>query len=144
MLLPDINALIYAHRSDGPEHELFREWLVSLVTSPSPFGMSDFVMTGFVRIVTNRRIFSEPTPRPVAVGFLEELLGRANCVLVLPGARQWPLTVRLCEEADITGSMVSDAYLAALAIDHGCELVTTDSDFARFPGLRWSHPLAAR
>ncbi|MBI3928729.1 MAG: type II toxin-antitoxin system VapC family toxin [Armatimonadetes bacterium] len=144
MLLPDINALIYAHRSDSPEHQRYSDWLVRLVESPSPFGLSDFVMTGFVRIVTNRRVFREPTPRTVAVDFLANLLSQPNCVMVLPSSRQWRLMMELCEQADVVGPLVSDAYLAAQAIDHGCELVTTDSDFARFQGLRWSHPLAAR
>lgn len=142
MLLPDINVLIYAHRSDSPEHERYARWLTRLVESPSPFGLSDFVMTGFLRIVTNRRIFPEPTPRATAIDFIENLLLQPNCVFVLPRPRQWSLMASLCEQADIAGPMVSDAYLAALTIDHGCELVTTDSDFARYPGLRWSHPLS--
>ncbi len=143
MTLPDINVLVYAHRADSQEHEKYANWLRECVRSPSPFALSDFVITGFLRIVTHRKIFTEPTPRPLAVQFIDELLKQNNSVLVLPTSRQWELTVSLCEQADVTGAMVSDAYLAALAIDHGCELITCDGDFARFPELRWRHPLSA-
>ena len=142
MILIDINVLIYAHRADSPEHTRYAQWLSEVAGSPSPFGLSDFVLTGFLRIVTNRRIFPKPTPRGLALAFLRNLLDCRNAVLILPTSNQWSLVAELCEQVDISGPLVSDAYLAALAIDHGCELITTDSDFSRFPRLRWRHPLS--
>lgn len=141
--LIDINVLIYSHRADSPAHQSYANWLRSLATGRKPFALADVVLAGFLRVVTNQKIFSEPTPRGVAVEFCDSLLSRPNCVLLAPTPRQWPILVELCEQAKVTGPLVSDAYLAALALDHGCDIVSTDSDFSRFPGLRWRHPLTA-
>lgn len=114
-----------------------------MATSAAPFAVSSFTMAGFSRIVTNRKIFPTPTPVPVALAFCDQLARRPHAVLVQPGPRHWSLLTWLVEAADLRGAMVSDAYLAALAIEHGCELVTTDADFSRFPDLLWRHPLGA-
>lgn len=141
MQLPDVNVLIYAHREDGPEHVRYAAWLRALVEANEPFAVAEVVLAGFLRIVTNGRIFDPPTPMKTAIGFCEHLVEWPRAVLVAPSRRHWDLFVALC--ADIQGPLVSNAYVAALAIEHGCELVTTDSDFARFKGLRWRHPLRA-
>ena len=140
MLLPDVNILIYAHREDGPEHERYAGWLRALTVSSAPFALSGVVLAGFLRIVTNRRIFDSPTPMDTAIRFCQQLVTRPRAVMIAPGRRHWDIFVGLCRK--IEGPLVTDAYLAALAIEHGCELVSTDSDFARFPELRWRHPLA--
>ncbi len=140
MVLPDFNALIYAHRVDAPEHELYADWLRAVTGSQAPFALAEVILAGFLRIVTNHRIFDPATPMDVAIAFCERLVAHPRAVLVAPGRRHWDIFVGLCRE--IRGPLVTDAYLAALAIEHGCELVTADSDFARFPGLRWRHPLA--
>ena len=93
-----------------------------------------------MRIVTNRKIFDLPTPMGTAIRFCQNLVAHPRAVMVAPGRHHWEIFVGLCQ--NIEGPLVSDAYLAALAIEHGCELVSTDSDFARFPELRWKHPLA--
>lgn len=98
---------------------------------------------GFLGIVTNPRIFQPATPMEVALAFCGRLVERPTAAMLQPGARHWTILVDLIERAQVRGAMVSDAYLAALAIEHGCELVTTDSDFSRFPGLRSRHPLAS-
>lgn len=139
MQLPDVNVLIYAHREDAPEHPRYAAWLRGLTASAAPFALSGVVLAGFLRIVTNPRIFNPPTPMDTAIAFCEGLVTRPRAVIVAPGRQHWDIFVSLCR--DIQGPLVSDAYLAALAIEHGCELMTTDSDFARFPGLRWAHPL---
>ena len=139
MQLPDVNVLIYAHRKDAPEHQRYAAWLRTLTASAAPFALSEVVLAGFLRIVTNPRIFDPPTPMEVAIAFCEGLVTRPRVVIVAPGRQHWSLFVDLCR--GIRGPLVTDAYLAALAIEHGCELITTDSDFARFPGLRWGHPL---
>lgn len=142
MQLPDINVLIYAHREDAQEHEAFAGWLVGLVEAAQPFALSEYVLSGFIRIVTNPKIFDPPTPMPVALSFCDRLVTWPRSLLVQPGERHWDLFSELCSGPGVKGPLVSDAYLAALAIEHGCEIVTTDSDFARFKGLRYRHPLS--
>jgi len=141
MQLPDVNVLIYAHREDAPEHERYATWLRALVEADEPFALAESVLASFLRIVTNGKIFDPPTPMPVAIVFCQQLLQWPRAVVVAPGGRHWEIFVDLC--ANLQGALVADADLAALAIEHGCELVTTDSDFARFKGLRWRHPLSA-
>ncbi len=140
MQLPDVNVLIYAHREDAPEHARYAAWLKALTSADEPFALSDVVLAGFLRIVTNGRIFDPPTPMETAIAFCQRLVAWPRAVMVVPSRRHWDVFVGLC--GSIQGPLVTDAYLAALAIEHGCELVTTDSDFARFQGLRWRHPLA--
>ncbi|HVT17717.1 MAG TPA: type II toxin-antitoxin system VapC family toxin [Thermoanaerobaculia bacterium] len=142
MLLPDVNVLVYAHRQDGPEYPLYRRWLEGMVGADAAFGMADLVLSGFLRVVTNPRVFAYPTPIDVALSFADGLRALPNCVAVAPGPRHWPIFRRLCREGGAKGNLVPDAFLAALAIESGSEWVTTDRGFARFPGLRWRHPLS--
>lgn len=141
MQLPDVNVLIYAHREDAPEHARYATWLRALTASAEPFALSEIVLAGFIRLVTNKKIFSPPTPMETAIAFCQRLATRPRAVMVRPTPRHWEVFVELCRDTE--GPLVSDAYLAALAIEHGCELISTDSDFARFAGLRWRHPLSA-
>ena len=141
MLLSDVNVLIYAHRSESPEHPAYARWLTNLANGHEPFGVSELVLSSVVRIVTNPRIFKIPSPLETALAFADALLRRPNAVRLRPGPRHYEIFARLCREASATGKLVADAFLAALAIEHGCEWVSTDSDFGRFPGLRWHHPL---
>lgn len=141
MILTDVNVLIYAFREAAPGHERYREWLLGQINGPEAFGLSELVLSGALRILTHPRVFSPPTPTGSALEYLDALRAAPNCVLVQPGARHWEIFARLCVTANAKGNLVADAYLAALAIEHGCEWVTTDRDFARFPGLRWRHPL---
>lgn len=141
MRLVDVNVLVYAFRADAPEHAAHRAWVESLVGSDEAYAVSDHVLAGFLRVVTHPRIFHPPAPIGRALAFAQAYRDRANAVLVAPGARHWGIFARLCVDASARGNLVPDAWLAALAIESGCELVTTDRDFARFPGLRWRHPL---
>jgi toxin-antitoxin system PIN domain toxin len=143
MQLPDVNVLIYAHREDTNDHEAYSSWLKNLAVQEEPFAVSEIVLSGFLRIVTNPRIFKPATPMTTAMDFCDRLIAWPSSVVLLPTERHWEVFTKLCRDSQIKGAMVSDAYLAALAIEHGCELVTTDSDFARFKGLRWRHPLSA-
>lgn len=143
MLLPDVNVLIYAHRRESPEHERYAEWLTHLAEGPEPFALSELGASGFVRIVTNSRIWDDATPTDAALEFIERLRTRSNARLLTHGPASWDIFSRLCVAARARGKLVADAYHAALAIEHGCELVTVDSDFARFPGLRHRHPLSS-
>jgi uncharacterized protein len=105
-----------------------------------PCGVSDLVLSCFLRVVTHPSVFDPPTPLRRALDFVEVLRGQSNSVLVAPGPRHWNIFTRLCREAGVKGNLVADAYLAALAIESGSDWVTTDRDYSRFRGLRWRHP----
>jgi hypothetical protein len=141
MRLADVNVLVYAFRTDAPAHAAHRAWLDALVASDEAYAVSDYVLAGFLRIVTHPRVFLPPTPVESALGFTTAFRDRANAVPVHPGARHWAIFTRLCRAVNARGSLVPDAWLAAVAIESGCEFVTTDRDYARFPDLRWRHPL---
>ena len=143
MILPDVNVLVYAFRSDMPRHEDYRTWLESVVDDESAFGISDLVASGFVRVVTHPRAFAHPSLVDKALAFVEALRGQPNSVSILPGTRHWGIFSQLCRAVNAKGNLVPDAYLAALAIESGSEWITADRDYARFPGLRWRHPLDA-
>ncbi len=109
-----------------------------------PVGVSDLVLSGFVRVVTHPRVFDPPDPASAALAFANAVRSQPAAVLVAPGERHWAIFESLCRAADVKGNLVPDAYLAALAIESGAEFITADRDFSRFPGLRWRHPLSAR
>jgi hypothetical protein len=142
VILPDVNVLIYAFRRDTADHARYRRWLLKVSEAEENFAMSELVLSGLIRIVTNRRAFRQPSSLDEALAFAAVLLDRPNCVVVSPGVRHWGIFARLCRESGARGSLVPDAYFAALAIESGCDWITTDRDFARFKGLRWRHPLA--
>jgi toxin-antitoxin system PIN domain toxin len=141
MLMPDVNILIYAHREDEKCHASYAKWLKALVDGAEPFALSVLVAVGFVRIVTNHRIYDEPTPLPIALAFIEQMTSHPRCRTAIPSRTHLGEVARLCRAASVTGKMVADAQHAALAISEGCTWVTRDGDFARFEphGLRWQH-----
>ena len=140
MLMPAVNVLVYAHREESPSHERYAAWLVNLASGPEPFAISEFVMHGFIRVVTNPRIFDPPSTVAQAFEFLDALLALPTCTVIRAGASHWSIFRNLCEAGKLRGKIVADAVHAALAIETGCECVTADTDFARFaPPLRWKH-----
>lgn len=142
MLLPDVNVLVYAHREDSTaNHAKYAEWIIQLATGPEPFALSVLALCGLVRVVTNPRIFKRPSTPDEVFSFTAELLQRPNARVVAPGPDHFAILEQLCRESDAAGKLVADAQHAAVAIEHGCTMVSTDSDFDRFPGLRWQHPL---
>jgi hypothetical protein len=141
MKLCDVNVQIYAHREESSEHEAYARFVRELAEGPSAFGLSEAVLGRFVRIVTNPRIFKQPTPPALAFEFCESLRRRTQAVVLRPGERNWRIFQDLCETVSAKGKLVADAWHAALAIEHGCEWISTDGDFSRFPALNWSHPL---
>ena len=140
MILADVNVLVYAHRKDLPEHERFSTWLSAEVESGRGYAVCDASLSGFLRVVTNARVFSDPTPLGVARRFVDALREHAAAIHLSPGVRHWALFTELCMAIGARGNDIPDAYLAALAIESGSELVTADQGFGRFPGLRWSCP----
>jgi uncharacterized protein len=141
MMLVDTNILVYAHRRDEARHAGYREWLLDLVNGPEPYAVSDHAIAGMVRIVTNRKIYSPPASIDEALAFATLIRNQPNAHVVSPGSRFWVIFSGLCHESDARGDLIPDAYLAALSIEYGCEVVTADKDFRKFPGVRWRHPL---
>ncbi len=142
MQLPDVNILVYAHRVESPEHERYAEWLTRTAQGAEPFALSELGASGFVRIVTNQKIWEQPTTLQDALEFIQRLRARSNARLLTHGPDSWAIFAKLCIASRARGKLVADAYHAALAVEHGCELITADADFGRFPGLRQRHPLA--
>lgn len=140
MILPDVNVLVYAFRTDVAQHAVCRSWLDNTIISDHRFAISRLTLSAVVRISTNARIYNEPSSLEDAFGFCEDILGQPHCQIVEPGERHWDTFQRLCIDTNTCGRHVTDAWYAALAIEWGCEWVTMDRDFARFPGLKWSVP----
>jgi toxin-antitoxin system PIN domain toxin len=143
MILADVNVLIYAFRQDVPQHAACHAWLEAVVEGDAQFGISPLVLSAVVRITTDPRVYRMPSKHEEVFSFCDFLLGQPHSQIVEPGPRHWDIFKRLCFEAGIRGSRVSDAWHAALAIEWGCEWITLDRDFARFPGLKWRIPDAA-
>ena len=141
MLLPDVNVCLYAIREDSPDHEAYRSWLTDALNGDEPVGISELVLSGVVRIITNHRIFREPSTTQQALDACGELRSGPVTVPLQPGKRHWEIFDSLCRQTNAKANGVPDAYHAALAIENGATLITTDRGFARFPGLRWRHPL---
>lgn len=141
MLMPDVNVLVYAHRADEEVHAEYRDWLEALVDGAAPFALSALVAVGFVRIVTNKRVYSTPTPIELALAVVDQLATHPRCRMVVPDEHHWSDVSALCRATSATGKLVADAQHAALAIAAGCTWVTRDRDFARFEqhGLLWQH-----
>jgi uncharacterized protein len=138
MLIPDVNVLVAAYRTDHVDHLVARSWLESTTTGVEPLGITESVLAAVVRIVTNPRIFRTPTPGVEIFDQLEKLREVAH--VIRPGRTWWSIFRELCVKSSVRGPLVSDAAHAATAIEAGATWVTFDRDFARFPGLRWRTP----
>ena len=141
MLMPDVNVLVYAHREDERWHAPYARWLERLIDSPEPFSLSVLVAVGFLRIVTNPRIYTDPTPLDIALAAMDRIASHPRCRLAVPGTEHLRELSRLARAVKAAGKRVADAQHAALAIEEGCTWVTRDGDFASFEphGLRWQH-----
>ena len=140
MRMPDVNVLVYAHREESPVHSRYAQWVTDLATGLEPFALSESVLHGFIRVVTNPRIFNPPSTLAQALQFVDALISRPNCVLIRPGPGHWRIYRQLCEAGPLHSKLTADAAHAALAIEMGCEWISADTDFARFsPPLRWKH-----
>jgi uncharacterized protein len=141
MILLDVNVLVTAHREDAEHHREIKSWLESVLREPAGVAVSELALSGSLRVITHPKIFKRPTPLPQALEFVEDLRSREEVHLLGPGAGHWKIFVDLCRRGDARGNLVPDAFHAALAIELGCEWLTLDRGFARFPGLKWRHPL---
>jgi len=144
MIVPDVNVLVYAARDDAARHPEFRTWLYDAMHGPEAVGLSELVLSGVVRVLTHPRVFDPPMPLGDALAYVDALRIQPRAIPLRPGSRHWSIFAELCRTGAARGNLVPDAYHAALAMEAGGEWVTTDRDFARFPGLRWRHPLAPR
>lgn len=140
MVLVDVNVLVGAMRSDAPRHAVMRQALEALRLAPEPFALCDPVLSGALRVLTHPRVFDPPTPTAAAIAFVRVVRESPNALVLAPGPRHWTLFLRLIESLPVAGNLVSDAWIGALALEHGCEVLSDDADFARLPGVRWRRP----
>ncbi len=140
MVTPDVNILVHAFRPDAEDHVLCSRWLTDRINGQSNFAIVPNVLSGFLRIVTHPRIFERPSRRAEAIAFCKSLVECDLSQWLVPGVRHWEIFTSLCEQADARGNLIPDAWFAALAIEHGCDWISLDRDYARFPGLRWRVP----
>lgn len=141
MIFVDANLLLYAYNASAEEHSRAKDWLEKALSGPEPVALCWPVLLAFIRIETNSRAFPHPLSRLEAMLAVSSWLERPQVVVVSAGQNHWELLQRLLSEGKISGALVSDAHLAAMTIEHGGILFTTDRDFSRFSNLRFANPL---
>jgi hypothetical protein len=141
MIVVDANLLIYSYDTKAIDHVESSAWVAKVFSGAEPVGLPWQTVSAFLRVVTNRRLPGKRVTLQEAIVAVEEWLEQPNVRILAPGENHWPLLKRLIVEGAASGPLVTDAQLAALAIEHGGVLYTADQDFARFPGLRWVNPL---
>jgi toxin-antitoxin system PIN domain toxin len=141
LILVDTNILLYAEDSLHPRHEQARTWWDAQLSGTGIVCLCWTVLSAFVRIGTNHRVFEQPLSLEEAIARIQSWLDQPCTRVVRPTERHWIIFQQLLRDGQAAANLVSDAHLAALAIEHGCVLASTDSDFARFAKLKWSNPL---
>ena len=141
MILLDVNILLYAYNAEAEQHEKSRAWFETVLSGPDFVRFAWLTLWAFLRIATSPRVFYRPLSAPEAEAAISSWLAQPVAGTLEPGERHWDILRGLVRDAQATGPLVMDAALAALALEHGATLCTTDRDFARFPGLRWTNPL---
>ena len=141
MILLDANLLLYAHNTSSKEHRATVSWIEEILGGQVPIGLSWDTILAFLRVSTTPRIFGEPLDVDAAAEIVSDWLRRPNVSIVSPTEQHWEIFSKLLPRSRVRGSLIMDAHLAALAIEHGATLCTNDRDFARFPGLRVEYPL---
>jgi hypothetical protein len=141
VILVDANLLLYAYNSSSDHHQASREWLEAALSREERIGLSWTVLLAFLRLATTPRIFPEPLTMAEAIAIVSDWLARPNVLLLHPTERHWEVLSSLLAVTRIRGRDVTDAHLAALAVEHGATFCTSHRDFARFPGLKTLDPL---
>jgi toxin-antitoxin system PIN domain toxin len=144
MMLVDANLLLYAYDPAAREHEASRHWLEASLSGTVLVRFSWLTVWAFLRIITNPRVFERPLTMAEAEHHVSSWLAQPVAGILEPGERHWEILRPLARDGQVSGPLVMDAALAAIAIEHGATLCTTDRDFARFPGLTWMNPIASR
>ena len=140
LVVPDANVLVYAFRADSPDHDAYADWLNGALRADR-IGVADTILSGFVRIVTHPRIYTEPTPLGAALAYVRHLLNSPNTDWLRQGPSAWEKFDALAsEDVAVRGNLVPDAHIAALCLANGARLATRDRGFARFPGLKSFDP----
>jgi toxin-antitoxin system PIN domain toxin len=143
MILIDANLLIYAYHPRAEQHEKSRAWLEAMLSGPDRVRFAWLTLWAFLRIATNARVFERPLSPAEAEAAISSWLAQPIAGILEPGERHWGILCDLVHDGQAAGPLVMDAVLAAIAVEHGATLCTTDRDFSRFSGLRWTNPLAA-
>lgn len=141
MILPDLNLVVYAHNRDAPRHDAARAWREGLLSGTEPVAVPWVVVLGFLRLMTPSLGADHPLTPSAAITHVRAWFTPPNVERIDPGPQHLDVLDRLLSAAGTAGNLTTDAHLAALAIEHQCELHSNDNDFARFPGLRWRNPL---
>ena len=144
MILVDANLLLYAEDSRSPHHNRARSWWDGHLSGTDPVGLCWLVINAFIRIGTNPRVFEHPLLIEQALARIQSWLDQPPSRLIHPTERHWVVFQEMLTAGQASGNLVPDAHLAALALEHGCTLYSSDSDFSRFPRLKWRNPLARR
>ena len=144
MKLLDANILIYAVNADATDHRSIHRWFSEALSGKETVAFAWLPLLAFLRVITKPGLFARPLPVAVALAQVEEWLSLPGVVLLEPGPRHAAILRELLAPLGTGGNLTSDAHLAAIAIEHGAELISRDTDFLRFPGLRWRDPLTAR
>lgn len=144
MILVDANLLIYAINSNASQHSAARRCIEQLFSGRADVGLAWIVILAFLRLTTQPAVMRHPISIESALTYVDEWLNLPSVTLVAPGPRHWVIFRKLMKTANLTGNLTSDAHLAALAIEYGCEIYSTDSDFLRFPGVTPINPLTTR
>lgn len=141
MIVPDINLMVHAYNGESRDHAKARVWWEGLLNSEEPVGLAWAVLLGFIRLTTNRQVLTNPWPVADACGHVRSWLTRPAVTVLHPGERHAEIVFGLLESIGTAANLTTDAHLAALAIEHQAELHSSDADFVRFSGLRWTNPL---
>ena len=142
MIMPDANLLLYAYDSDSPFHKASARWWTKLLSGHEPVGLCPVVVFSFLRLATHPKVFTRPMTVGEATQRVQAWIDRPNVRMLYPGPQHFVAVCALLEAAGTAGNLVSDAQIAALAMEYGAEIHTADTDFARFKGLAWNNPLA--
>lgn len=142
MIVPDINLLVYAHNDGAPRHSDAKAWWENLLNGTVPVGLPWITISGFIRLTTHPRVLAAPMEVGQSIAFVRDWLAQPPVRILQPGLRFERIFLGYLIELGTAGNLTTDAQLAALAVEHQAELQSNDSDFTRFPGLRWSNPLA--
>jgi toxin-antitoxin system PIN domain toxin len=143
VILADVNVLVYAFRLEASRHQVYAEWLTNIANGADELALHSIPLAGFLRIVTNARIFERPSPTPLALDFVQRLVAAPRSRWIAAPDATWAHFDALARnDPAISGNLVPDALMAALALAHGCRLATADRGFARYPGLAWFDPAA--
>ena len=141
MILPDVNLLVYAYNTDAPLHQQARRWWESCLDGSQPVAIAWVVALGFVRLMTSRAVMQWPMAMDVALSQLGRWLEHPSVLILQPGPRHFAILSSFCETGVLQSALLTDAHIAALAIENQAMVHSNDTDFNRFAGLRWHNPL---